>query len=474
MASVRAKPGRRVPWPLIAAVFGVVLIAVLATVLATVTPPSSPSSYPVRSGTLLVGPATYTLNRGFFGVNVQEIGIGTSILSQRVNATPLEFFRFTPSVESTDQVAGLTYTGNGFASPNIGYTDSEFVQWCRERNCQAVMAVPAEINNTAIAAETVRYVETTLGFHPAFWAIGNEPQTWEHWGIPWSQWRVTDNSTPTPQQYGAEVRAYALALRQVDPRIRLIGLESVGAGPAMDPWFTAVMTEAGKYLAAVAYHLYPGGVVGSQATLTGFYATLYNPRRLAESYIDTTATVRRACPSCHVLVLVDEFNSALAGGYDSELIGYPNAVYIGASLIQAIRLGIPRVSYFDLADLNPTLPYGMLLTGGTPRPTYQLYSTILANLTLGAVHNASFYSFPSGPFTIVTTNGTARSLLIVNGNDGIGFSLEWRNGLGPSGITRIWSWSPGTSAPVYVSSTGGNQPDSSLVPPQGILLVTVD
>jgi hypothetical protein len=444
-------------------------LAVILLVAVLVIPPPSPS-LPSVAAVVNVGPTNGTVNRSFFGVDVQEVGIGGRILSDRVNTTPLSTFRFSPSGEATDQVHAITYSNSGVAGPVVGFTDPQFVDWCLQRACRAIMMVPAEVNNTSLAVATVDYVEHTLGFHPAYWSIGNEPQQWQHWGIPWSQWRMSDHSTPTPLEYGIEVKEYASALRAVDPSIRLIGIESVGGGAAMFPWFNAVIQLAGHSLAAVSYHAYPAGLGAPNATLAQFYGYLGHHGGFPQNYPGTLANVQRVCPGCHLQVFVDEFNSALGSGFDPYLEGYPNAVFVAASLTESIQEGIPTVDYFDLADLNPQLPYSMLYTGGQARPTYVLYSTILENLTMGSVHAVNFTPRVPGVYAVETQNGTHASLLVVNSNLTEGIRLSW---VGPTLFTSyVWDWSPSNGEPQLSEGTGSTWVRAT-VPPEGILLVNL-
>ena len=51
--------------------------------------------------------------------------------------------------------------------------------------------VPAEIDNPSLAEQIVNYTEVNLSFHPAYWMIGNEPELWGHWQVPWKNWPTT-------------------------------------------------------------------------------------------------------------------------------------------------------------------------------------------------------------------------------------------------------------------------------------------
>jgi hypothetical protein len=464
---------RRVNFPflLVPLTVAVALIVIFAAYEFRPGPPAN--HYSSVPATVALGGAVGALGPGFFGVNVHDVGIGPGVLSARVNATPLTIFRFTPQGEATNQITGLTYTNSGVADPALGFTDPEFVSWCEWTKCQAVMMVPAEINSTAIAVATVEYVENVLGFHPAYWAVGNEPQEWTHFGIPWAQWQITDESGITPLGYAQLVVRYAQALRAVDPQIRIIGLESAVGGPAAGGWFQNVSRVAGPYISAIAYHAYPGGNGTAQSTLQSFYAAIGNPANFPGNYAPTVAMIRAACPSCNLSVFVDEFNGALGGNYRSYVSTYPDAVVIAAGLVSAALDNVSRVFYFDLADLDSNLPYAMLLTGGAARPTYTLYSTILENLTLGTIHNCDLGGAGEGTYSLDIQNGSRASLLVVNTNLSEGVRLVFPAGWAKGATATVWNWSASALDPIVSRFATSALPSSWIVAPQGIFLVNL-
>ncbi|MCI4341688.1 MAG: hypothetical protein L3K11_04880 [Thermoplasmata archaeon] len=459
--------------PRLLAVLAVAVVLVVLLADAELQPKAAHGGYDTTASVVSVGAALGPLASTFFGVNMHDVAIGEAALTAQVNSTPFTLFRFTPNGESTDQVRGLAYNASGFASPTLGFTDADFVRWCEARQCQSMMMVPAEVNSTALAVATVVYVEQALGFHPTYWAIGNEPQQWTHFNIPWLNWRPNDFSVVTPAGYAREVLRYAMALRTVDPTIQLIGLESTVGSPVASAWFRNVTAIAGPYLTAVAYHGYPGGNATGPASLRSFYSSLANPTSFPGNYPATVATVRAACRQCNVSVFVDEFDSALGGSYRNYLETYSNAVLVAAGLVKAIREEIPRVLYFDLADLDPNLPYALLLTGGQARPTFALFSQILENLTLGEVFDSQLSGNVSGVYSVVVQSPLSTSLLVVDTNVTAGLQLQLPSSLTGGIGGTVWSWSPATSLPTVTHSGGSPLAAIWTVPPQGIFLVTV-
>jgi hypothetical protein len=423
------------------------------------------------SGSLVVTNQSFELSPQFFGVNVHAVGTDNQSLAALVNATPFVSFRFSPAGEATNQVDSIVYSPNGVPSSVYSETDAQFVTWCRWVECRATMMVPAEIDNAKEAAATVRYVEQTLGFHPEYWAIGNEPQQWIHFGIPWTKWRSNDDSTPTPAQYAVEVRNYVSAMRAVDPKIRIIGIESVVGGTLSGSWIKDLVEVDGPNLTAVAYHAYPLGAGTGPASLASFYAALRNPTAFPLNYPATTTIVHDACPSCHILVFVDELNAGLGGNFASYLTHYPEVPFIAAVLITAMREDVRHVLFFDLEDLDGQQPYGLTTVGAGSRPSYLLYSDILNLLASGRVVRSSIHGGPEGVYSVLTKNATSTSLFVVNTNltHSLSMSLPGSVKIFSTSVTDYGWTFPDLlpSAPLRVTHPTG----SWTVPPQSLVLL---
>jgi hypothetical protein len=412
-----------------------------------------------ESGSLLVSNQSFALSTQFFGVNVHVVGLDNQSLAALANATPFVSFRFSPMGEATNQAESITYSPNGVPSAVYAQTDAQFVTWCRWISCRATMMVPAEIDNPSQAAATVRYVEQTLGFHPEYWAIGNEPQQWTHFGIPWVKWRASDESTPTPAQYAQVVRTYITAMRDVDPSIRIIGIESVVGGSLSGAWIQDTVQVNGPNLSAVAYHAYPLGSGSGPASLSAFYAALANPEAFPLNYPATTAIVRAACPSCHISVFLDELNAGLGGSYTSYMTSYPEVPFIASALIAAMNEDVSRVQFFDLEDLDGQQPYGMTTVGQGSRPSFLLYEDLLDHMASGSVTQTSIQGGPGGVYEVLTTNGSTTSLFVVNTNLALSLSLSLpkTGGVFSTPLTMYRWTSPDTlpSAPVRVTNPDG-------------------
>ena len=458
---------------LIAAVAMVVAFAVVA--VSEFAPPPTPAAPPpleTFNTTFVVGPAGPNLTPRLFGLSAQAAALATPWLQDLVRAGPFSQFRWGPLDDYTDLRAGVVYSDNGVTLPVGSDNIVGFVAFCRSLSCHAVLSVPGEIDDTVLAVETVLYVEHVLGFHPDYWSIGNEPRGWIHYGIPWFQWRSTDRSMVTADGYAHEVQRYIAAIRTVDPSARFIGIQSSGQGSDVAKnWIGPVAALNGPNLSAVAYHPYPGGNGFVGATVSDFFASLSNASDFPNSYPDSQAAVDAAC-RCHIPLWAGEYNAASGGNFTPFMIGYPEVPYLAAGLVLAMQRGVPEVTYFTLQSsaLNSS-GYGLIYTN-VPRPSYYLYATILANLTIGSVHNVTFLQAPPQVVGVEVRNGTRLSLLIADANpyDGISFDLA-DAGFGALPGTA-WSFDPSMSHPT-VTVFNGSLPDRWTVPPEGVLLLNV-
>ncbi|MFD0392375.1 hypothetical protein ACFQ3Z_04465 [Streptomyces nogalater] len=91
------------------------------------------------------------------------------------------------------------------------------------------------------AAGWVRYANITKDYGAKYWEIGNEIYGNGHYG---SGWEHDDHADKSPREYARQVRAYAEAMKAVDPTVRI----------------GAVLTAPGEW---------PDGVVGEEIPATG-------------------------------------------------------------------------------------------------------------------------------------------------------------------------------------------------------------
>ncbi len=477
--------------------------------------PAPPVGAPAVAAGAEVGgppPVAVNLSLGRPTANLSPIFWGTTISPRArlgpeegdlVNATPVGIVVW-PGANAGDDYDPLTNllyeVGSAGRPPSTNLT--EFVAWCRSISCTAIFQVPGEIDNASFAAADVNYTEHRLGFFPAYWEIGNEPELWRHWGLAWSKWSATDERNVTPVQYAEEVHNYTAAMRAVDPAIRILGLPGTGRpnGPyPLETWVAATVAENARNLSGIAFHVYPAGAVRHAMPLDKFYASIDGPASLPARVESVRGVIRNTteavCPTCApVPVFVTEVGSALAHfTYANDSAGFPGALDLAAQAVEAMDLNLTNLDLFA-AVANTSNSWFDL--AGTPRPDYTMYSQIFPHLGtevvpvgLGtpdpSVTAASNTSLAANLYGVATRSPADRGrsdLLVLNLNTttAVAFSPELP-GIRSGEPAEVWSWSgrnlpgsgglvvPRTPAPTAQYYPHG-LPGSWTLPPQGVVV----
>jgi hypothetical protein len=390
-----------------------------------------------------------------------------STLAGLMNATPIDMYRYDGAVDSTNQTTGLTYADNGTTTHAI-MNDSLFAAWCMMQHCRAILGLPGEIDNPGAAAYTVEYVEQELGFHPSYWSIGNEPGSWTHFGIPWANWSSSDHSTCPALCYAQMVQRYVVAIRSVDPGARIIGIQDSAC--LNDTYMQEVSRIDGRNLTAVACHLYPANVY-TNPTPAQLYSALQGPWSLPVKVAKAEWVIHYECPGCNLPLFVDEYNSAY---FPIPLLNsYADAVFLAASMIQALELNVSQFAFFTLMANGETgQNYGLLGLKDVPQDTYYDYSAFADNLAMKTVINATITTKVGGVYSIETVCATHHSFFVVDANEtnSVSFNLTG-SGFPLTGSGTAWYWSPAYPVPRMVQFAPGYLPSHWFVPAQGILLI---
>ncbi len=274
------------------------------------------------------------------------------------------------------------------------------------------------------AAELVHYANIEQGYDFRYWGIGNEPTLFA---------TSRGDSEYGVERFNTEWRAFAEAMRAVDPSILLIGPELHQFGPDLastpkDPfgldWMTEFLKANGDLVDVVSIHRYPfpQGRGGRAATIEELRAASAEwdaiIAYLRELILETT---ERDLP-----IAVTEVNS-----HWSNAIGGPatpdsfyNAIWWADSLGRMIRQDVAMVNYFTLQS-NPSLGGYGLLSRSEARPTYyvyRLYQQFGNRLVYAAADDAQVGLYAArrddGALTIMLINLSAETIskpLVVQG-----------------------------------------------------------
>jgi len=295
-------------------------------------PPTPPAPLvPTLNATLSVNltQKPTPLSAELLGINVRADSSINGTQGSAVTATSVRFLRW-PGGGLADRYdpfgpngTAAIYSDNG-SFTSAASTPADFVGWCRSIACSAIVTVPGEIDQPALAAQEVRYFEAALGFFPAFWEIGNEPGVWDHFAVSWNEWKPNQTASPSPTQYAELVHRYVSSMRSVDPTARFIGLPGIGGSNASEStWIKETLAVNGPNVSAVALHIYPAGRTANNTTLSDFLESLSGPNGLPSRVVTARTTIAETCGNCSISLIVDEIAAATGPDSPSFLSGYP-------------------------------------------------------------------------------------------------------------------------------------------------------
>ncbi|MCI4331245.1 MAG: hypothetical protein L3K19_05300 [Thermoplasmata archaeon] len=471
-------------------------------------PLAAVDSVPVN---LSIAPTAVELSNEFWGTTVSARANILPSEGAIINSTPTRLVvwpggsagdEYNPLNDSLVEISARTVQ---WGTPPT--SEAEFVDLCRSIHCQAIMQVPGEVDNLSLAESIVNYTEKTLGFRPAFWEIGNEPELWHNWRMPWAAWGAGTQEGKrmiTPLQYADELHNFTVGLHLIDPGLRVLGLAGTGRPEfkvGLSDWLNATVAVDGSILAGIAVHSYPAGSTGAPG-LVPFYASSNGPYSLA-GRIDTARAaiageLNLTCPACpQIPVYFTEIGSALSNHqYGNFSRQFPGALALAVMVIQGMTL---NASNLDLFASVMNTSNSWFDFQGNERPDYTLYSEIFPHLGSEAfpvslqTPNGSRYqgtnsTLSSDLFGIATRAPgqlNRSDLLLVNDNLTTNVSVApTLPGPAPHGPVVVWTWqgrlvnstgnhtlwtTPATPEPTATVLTWG-LPSRWTLPPQSLAL----
>ncbi|MCI4321414.1 MAG: PKD domain-containing protein [Thermoplasmata archaeon] len=424
---------------------------------------------------LIEGPVVARTPGTFWSVDAQTscatcISTSSAVTSY-LASSPFTWVRYGQQTDACNISADRSYSANGVASPGCGFDLTALKTWCDSTtpHCHAILSLPGENNNSREDAAIAQWIVHAVGFQPDYWSIGNEPTGWNHYGIAWTHWRSTDHSRASPLAYALDVKGAIAAVSAVDPGAKFIGIEA--ACSCNTAWFQDVAKVDGPNLAAVAVHNYPSSGA-SQEKLAQFYGPLAGPDNITNSVAAVRTAIAGECSGCGKLpVFVNEYNAG-PGWAPSNFAGtYANAVFLAASVSQALTANVSQLTMFNLESSSTTrLGYALLGYHGAPGPSGTLFSGILRHLAKGTVVASHVATTVPEVWAVATFNATTESILIVNANLTRSVAVSVGLGVLASATATVVHWNSSLAAPV---SGLAKLATGYTVPAQGILLVNV-
>ncbi len=339
---------RIVGWP---GSVGLILIACMVGCqgIAPSTPtPSPPPGIVVRAGE--PGPR---ISPYVFGVNYGPWMVVPYELMPQAEAAGFTFMRF-PGGNWGDQ-NNLTH-----------YQIDAFIQLAQRLGATPSISVRLRGGTPERAADLVRYTNRTRGYNVRFWSIGNEPSLYPDYDT---------------QRFNTEWRAFAQAMREVDPTIQLIGpdIHQFTGTPAGDPkdkagrdWLRTFLETNGDLVDVVSVHRYPFPtcLVCPPATVEELRANTREWDTLIPALRDAVRSITGRDLPIAVTEVNSHWNKVI--GQETTPDGFYNAIWWADVLGRLIRHQVDIVAYFALQTPSGTGGWGLLARYDV-RPTYYVY-----------------------------------------------------------------------------------------------------
>ncbi len=368
------------------------------------------------------------------------------------------------------QASGITYLrfpGGEWGDQHDlkDYQIDQFITLARHINAEPKINVRMPGGSPQAAADLVRYSNIKNDYNVRYWSIGNEPSLYTSYTM------YDDYDTA---RYNKEWRAFAKAMRAVDPTIKLVGPEThqYKGDPDFDPrdeagrdWLREFLQANGDIVDVVSIHRYPFPTGMSAPPLTT--DNLRANSREWDTIIPNLRALIRETTGRDIPVAVSEINSdwSHATGGEATPDSFYNALWWGDVLGRLIRQKVDIVAYFLLQSKTSQGGWG-LLNKFDVRPTYyvyQMYHQFGNELVYASSDDPDLSIFAArrqdGPLTI---------LLINLGPKEICKPLQLEN-FTPTDSAEMWLFDKEHPAEPIGVQTIDNSPDI-VVPPQSILL----
>jgi hypothetical protein len=243
----------------------------------------------------------------------------------------------------------------------------QFIALCKKMNAMPTINVRLKKGTPEAAAEMVRYTNIEKKYGVVYWGIGNEPTLYE----------AEMNETYDTERFNQEWRAIALAMKAVDPSIKVMGPELHQWGVDLNStlkdssgrdWMTEFLKANGDLVDVVTVHRYPLWTNGRPVTVEEMRTNTREWTQLV-TYLRSLIqeTTGRDIP-----IAFTEVNSsptAALGGVASPDSFY-NAVWYADVLGQLGREHVFMVNNWVISNRNGGLG---LFKGSEIRPTFYVF-----------------------------------------------------------------------------------------------------
>lgn len=246
--------------PTVVALTALTLTASLLAAPAYAAEPDVRVTVNARAGLATVSDAAVGVNHA-----VWDSQLGTNAVADLLKDAGVQLMRY-PGGSYADIYHWRDNTApGGYVAPNTDF--DHFMSGVNRAGAQAMVIANYGGGTPQEAADWVRYANVEKNYGVKYWEIGNEIYGNGHYG---SAWENDEHADKSPAAYATNVKAYAEAMKAVDPTIK-IGLvlttpgnwpDGIVAGGDDGSWNKVVLSIAGPSVDFAILHWYPGGSNG--------------------------------------------------------------------------------------------------------------------------------------------------------------------------------------------------------------------
>ena len=254
------------------------------------------------------------------------------------------------------------------------YQIDYFMDFVHQMGAEATISVRLREGTPEQAAELVRYVNVEKKYGVQYWSIGNEPTLFA--AELQTLGKADDYDTV---QFNEEWRAFATAMKEVDPTIKLLGPEvhQFTYNEAANPkdsngrdWMTEFLRANGDLVDVVTFHRYP--FPAGQDTVT-----IDDLRQQTHEWSQTIPYLRtliQAQTGRDIPIAITEMNTHWnqAVGGEATPDSHYNAIWLAEALGQFIQQDVFMLNHWMLTSQGGQGGWG-LIGRGELRPSYYVY-----------------------------------------------------------------------------------------------------
>ena len=277
------------------------------------------------------------------------------------------------------RISALRFPGGSWGDHNDvqEFQIDMFMAFCKQVGAMPTFTVRLLGGTPEAAAEMVRYTNIEKKYGVVYWAIGNEPDLY---------YKLAASSDYDTVRYNQEWRAFAKAMRVVDPSIKLIGPEISNftgipnhAFHALDihgkDWMSEFLKSNGEMVDVVSFHRYPFPKV----EYSSVQATVDELRQDSQIWVQAVRELRKLIQDTtgrDIPIAITEANSASTNVIQGEATpdSFYNAIWWADVLGGLINENVLMVNYWVLTTASGETQSGLgLIALGKVRPTYYVY-----------------------------------------------------------------------------------------------------